>query len=195
MILTKKKEDEFVPHPEGVWTGVCVDVIDLGKREQEYQGKKRVVECVRLVFETEALMEDGRPFLISRMFTASLHQKSRLGEFLTKWRGRPILPGEAVDLEKLINVSATLVVSQSEGHDGTVYAGIDAVSKPTKRIAPSGSYDREAARQRREEKRARGGLRAAGAGAPARGGVAVAPLDAGPGGPVEGEVADEEIGF
>ena len=53
-------------------------------------------------------------------------------------RGRPVLPGETVDLGKLIGACCTLVISHQQNMVGKTYASIDAVSKPTRKVAPSG---------------------------------------------------------
>jgi hypothetical protein len=102
---------------------------------------------VRLVFETEEVLEDGRNATIHKRFTASVHPKSRLAEFLGKWRGKPVADGESIDLAKLIGASCTLIISHEE-REGRTYASIDMVSKPTKKLKPSGHYDPAAARER-----------------------------------------------
>ncbi len=153
MILTSKKS-EFVPHPEGIHPAVCVDVIDLGERTVEFQGRARQVQKLKLVFESEALTEDGKRMTVSRTFNASLHPKAKLAEFLGKWRGRPVVPGDSIDMDKLLGTPCTLVVSHQQGADGDTYANIDAISKATKKVTPSGNYDPKAARDRLQERQA-----------------------------------------
>ncbi len=155
MILQSKISTEYKPHPEGIYPAVCVDVIDLGLMETEFQGQKRMVQKVRLVFETEQKNDDGKNCTLARTFTASLNAKAKLAEFLGKWRGRPIVPGETIDLGKLIGACCTLVISQQQNMTGRTYASIDAVSKPTKKVAASGGYDPVMARQRIEEWKAK----------------------------------------
>lgn len=148
MILQCKDSGDFKPHPEGIHSAVCVDVMDLGLVETEFQGEKRMVNKVKLTFESEQKTEEGKGWTVSKNFTASLHPKAKLAEFLGKWRGRPVVPGETIDLAKLIGASCTLVISHQQNMTGKTYASIDAVSKPTKRVAASGTYDPAAARQR-----------------------------------------------
>ena len=148
MVLQCKDSGDFKPHPEGIHPAVCIDCIDLGMVKTEFQGQERIVPKLKLVFESEQRTEDGRNCTVSKNFTASLHPKARLAEFIGKWRGRPELPGESIDLAKLVGASCTLVVSHQQNMVGKTYASIDAVSKPTKKLAPSGSYDPAAARQR-----------------------------------------------
>ena len=155
LVLESKVGGDFKPHVEGIHPAVCVDVIDLGLVETEFQGQKRLVNKVRLVFETEQKNEEGRNCTLSKSFTASLHPKAKLSEFLGKWRGRPVVPGESIDLAKLIGACCTLVISHQQNMVGRTYASIDAVSKPTKRVAPSGQYDPALARQRIAEWKAK----------------------------------------
>ena len=151
MILQCKESGDFKPHPEGIHPALCVDVIDLGPVETEFQGEKRMVNKLKLVFESEARTPEGKPCSVSKNFTASLHPKAKLADFLGKWRGRPVVPGETIDLSKLIGASCTLVISHQQNLVGRTYASIDAVSKPTRKVAASGTYDPAAARQRLAE--------------------------------------------
>lgn len=155
LILQCKDNGDFVPHPEGIHPAVCVDVMDLGLVETDFQGQRRMVNKVKIVFESEAKTPEGKPCMVSKNFTASLHPKARLAEFLGKWRGRPIVPGETIDLGRLIGACCTLVISHQQNLVGKTYASIDAVSKPTRKVAPSGTYDPAAARQRYAERAAR----------------------------------------
>ena len=155
MILQANAGSDFKPHPEGIHPAVCVDVIDLGLQQTDFQGQVQMKPKVKLVFESEQKLEDGRNCTISKNFTASLHTKAKLAEFLGKWRGRPVVPGETIDMGKLIGASCTLVISHQQNMTGRMYAAIDAVSKPTKKLVPSGHYDPAVARQRIEEWKAK----------------------------------------
>jgi hypothetical protein len=155
LTLTCKDSGDFKPHPEGIHPAVCVDVMDLGLVETDFQGVKKMVNKVKITFESEAKTDDGKPCSVAKSFTASLDRKAKLTEFLGKWRGRPIAPGETIGLDKLIGASCTLVISHQKNLAGKTYASIDAVSKPTKQVAPSGTYDPAAARKRFEEWKAK----------------------------------------
>ena len=156
MKITNSSTSTFAPCPEGVHSAVCVDCIDLGVKETQYGPKRKL----RMVFEIADRMENGKPYSVSRSFTASLHQKATLSNFLSKWRGRAVSEGEEIDFDKLITANATLVVSHMVGETGKTFACIDAISKPTKKLAPSGSYDPAAARQRIAEYAAKDAVQA-----------------------------------
>lgn len=158
MILTSKTSG-YTLHPEGIFPAICVDLIDLGLETSTFQGETKTANKLRLTFETTAMAE-GKPCTISKKFTASLHPKAKLTEFLGKWRGRPVLPNEEVDLGKLIGANCTLVISHADNLSGKKFANIDAVSKPTQKLTISGHYSPAEARQRIEEWKAKesGGL-------------------------------------
>lgn len=155
MSITLQCRETSKPHPEGVFSATCVDWVDLGLVEVEFQGQRKVVPKVRGFFETEYRDETGKAGVVSKTFTASLHPKAKLAEYLGKWRGRPVVPGETLDLDKLIGLSCTLVVSHQQNAVGRTYSAIDAISKPTKKVTPSGQYDPAETRRRIAEWKAR----------------------------------------
>ncbi len=129
--------------------------MDLGLVATEFQRQKRMANKVKLVLESEQKTEEGKCCTVTRNFTASLHPKAKLAEFLGKWRGRPVLPGERIDLVKLLGACCTLVISHQQNMTGKTYAAIDAVSKPTKKVAAAGTYYPAAVRQRYAEWKAK----------------------------------------
>ncbi|WP_349814402.1 phage replication initiation protein, NGO0469 family, partial [Neisseria gonorrhoeae] len=64
------------------------------QNEQKRQHKILVQWEIDPEGDPEMLMPDGRPYLISRRYTASLHSKSQLATDLKSWRGRDFTPEE-----------------------------------------------------------------------------------------------------
>ena len=158
MILTVGESKNHVPFPEGIHPVVCVDVMDLGMVTSNFGGKVKTQPKLKIVFEGECVSPEGFRCCVSKKVTASLHPKAKLFELLGKWRGRPLAVGEQIDLERLIGACATVVVSHEPLRDGSgVFAKIDAISKPTKKVVASGEYDRTAAAQRERERAAKYG--------------------------------------
>ena len=148
LVLQCNEGGNFIKHPPGIYQGVCVDVVDLGMQWTEFQGKRKLVRKLKLVFETEHVGEDGKRGIVAKNFTASLYPNAKLTAFLGQWRGRQIVPGDNVDLKKLPGACCTLVLSHQQSLSGRTYVSIDAVSKASKKVVPSGTYDPAAMRQR-----------------------------------------------
>ena len=148
LVLQCSEGGNFIKHPPGIYQAVCVDVIDLGLQWSEYQGKRKLVRKLMLVFETEHIGEDGKRGIVTKKFSASIYPQAKLAAFLGQWRGRPIVPGDSVDLKKVQGACGTLVLSHQQSLSGRTYVSIDAVSKAAKQVTPSGQYDPAAMRQR-----------------------------------------------
>ncbi len=151
------KGGEFIPAPDGIHSGICVDAVDLGIVESTF-GKKHMV---KLVWEIEAKMDDGRPFLVQKRYTASLHEKSSLAKDLRSWRGKPFTPEEmkGFDIEKVVGAPCQLVIVHAE-KEGAVYANVQNVAKSgDKKLAPSGKYVRFKDRPADQRQNGNGGNR------------------------------------
>ena len=141
MPVIVKGTGDFVPAPEGLHLAVCVDVVDLGQQETPWGGRHKVL----LVWEIAAHMEDGRPYIVRKRYTSSLHEKSNLNHDLKAWRGRPFTPDELAgfDIEKVLGVSCQVLI-QHAVKEGMTYANVTAVMKagPGQKLTPSGHYVR-----------------------------------------------------
>lgn len=134
------KGSEFIPAPDGLANAVCVDVVDLGMVDGVFGTKHKV----KVVWEIEAKMQDGRRFIVQKQYTASLHEKSNLAVDLKTWRGRALTTDEVkgFDLEKIVGVPCQLVIVHAE-KDGQVYANVQTVLKASAtKLTPSGNYVR-----------------------------------------------------
>lgn len=145
MKLSNKTSGNFVPHDEGSFRAVCVDVTPPEKQQTKF-GER---EIFRLVFETDApVREDGtRQCVWSRGFTPSLSEKAILRKFLRQWFGRDLSPSELAefDTETLIGKGANIVVVHEQSSDGEkTYANIAACT-PCKgeALEPSGTFTRK----------------------------------------------------
>lgn len=75
LVLQCNDNSNFKPHAPGIWQAVCVDVIDLGLVWTEFQGKRKLVRKLKLVFETECVGEDGKRGIVTKNFTASVQSR------------------------------------------------------------------------------------------------------------------------
>ena len=147
---------DFEPPPAGMQHAVCVDVIDLGDREtpfiDERTGKKKVQHQIKLVWEVDAVDEngepsqrtDGAPHRVSKFYTVSLNEKANLRKDLDRWRGKPFTDEELEagwDVENVIGADCQVNLF----HKGN-YANVESVlprPRGAPKLQPSGTYQRE----------------------------------------------------
>ena len=108
---------DFAPAPVGNHAGRCIRLIDLGTQTGEYQGKPITRNQVMVVWELpDELMEDGKPFTVSKFYTNSLHEKAALRADLVAWRGRDFTSDELgkFDLESILGAPCLVNVVHTE---------------------------------------------------------------------------------
>lgn len=117
-VIITQEDKSYETVTPGSYAAVCVGIIDLGTQITEWEGEKKQAHKVMLNFELEEKMLDGRPFVASREFTLSLHEKSALRAFITAMRGRNFTPDElkAFDMGTLLGDGclASMVLSKNE---------------------------------------------------------------------------------
>lgn len=109
-VSAKGSAPDFKPCPDGGQRLVCCDVVDHGM----VAGKFGTARKGTIHWQSEHLIDDatndwhGKPYIVQRRFTLSLHVKAELRKYLESWRGKPFTDAEAedFDLEKLIGVPA-----------------------------------------------------------------------------------------
>lgn len=128
-IIAKSGGGNFKPAPTGVHIGVCVDVVDLGMKPTPWGDKHKI----RVVWQIEELMDNGKPFLVSKPYTLSLNEKANLRKDLESWRGRAFTEQESdgFDMEAVIGKNCLLNVQQKVTGENT-YANVTGVM-PLKR--------------------------------------------------------------
>ena len=139
-INARSEESKFKPHPEGTLAAVCVDVIDLGKKVDEWQGKTKVQAKCALVFMTGKTNPDtGDLHDVSIEFTVSMGDKSNLRRFLESWRGKKYTEEQAekgVPIHKLAGQPALITVEHHKSSKGRTYARILSVSPLPEGLLP-----------------------------------------------------------
>lgn len=121
------KGKDFVPPPEGTYTAVCVQVIDLGTQYSEFYGKS--TKKVLIGWELMGMRnEHDEPWLVHRRFTASLGTKAALRIALRAWRGREFTDAEidAFNLRNIVGAPCMLNITHRKDGDST-YADISGV--------------------------------------------------------------------
>jgi hypothetical protein len=123
--------------PSGSLPARCCHVIDLGTQAVEFQGERKHVRKIAIAWQLEERRSDGTPFILSRRFTASLHEKAALRAFLEAWRGRPFTPEELAgfNLRRLIGAPCLLNIVHAE-RSGNTFAEIRSIAPLPKGMTP-----------------------------------------------------------
>ena len=116
----------FENPPAGAYPAVCTKMIDLGTQEVSWQGAIKYAHKVKIVFELDEKMTDGRPFITMRDFTVSLHEKAALRIFLKNWRGRDFTDEELRGFDPKVLIGKGCLLSLVENGE---YVNIDSVMK------------------------------------------------------------------
>jgi hypothetical protein len=115
----------FAPAPAGVHQAVCVDVVDLGILDVIWQGLTKQQHKINVAWQIAEDRDDGKPFLVFKRYTLSLHEKAGLRKDLESWRGKQFTRDEELgfDIERLIGVNCLLNITHNQVGDKT-YANI-----------------------------------------------------------------------
>ncbi len=125
-IIVKREKIEYTPAPEGLHQAVCCDVVDLGLLPTPW-GPKHKIE-LRWQLEINNPDNGDKPFMVTKRFTSSLHEKATLRSVLETWRGKKFADEEldGFDIEALLGVNCQVQVIHNITDDAT-YANVQAV--------------------------------------------------------------------
>lgn len=143
MSLTARNKEggTFQLVPEGVHIGVCYLMVDIGEQKKNFKGKEKLVHEVMIGWEfPDELMEDGKPFVITKAYNLSLNERATLRKHLAAWRGRDFTEEEleGFDLRRIVGTACQVQVVHTDAGEKT-YAnvgGIMALPKGMKSPVP-----------------------------------------------------------
>lgn len=138
-----ENSDSFEPCPAGVYAACLVRLIDKGSRQESYQGgpmtwKRKLLMGFEIV-DDEVRMKDGKPFMVFREFTFSMHEKGALRPFIGGWAGKAMTDQEAreFDFSRLLGAYGFVNIVHKIRTDGTYRAELQSISKLPKGITPA----------------------------------------------------------
>jgi hypothetical protein len=143
-LIVSKPKDEFEQVPAGTFYARCYGLVDLGTQETSYKGeikyKRQVLIMWELLDEEAGMRQDGKPFTISKTYTATLHEQGKLLPDLNAWRGKPFTHEELLgfDLRNILGAYCQLQVQhETNAVSGKTYANVTALM-PLKGQKPEG---------------------------------------------------------
>lgn len=134
MKLPKPSEGKaFELAPAGNHLGVCCQVIDLGTQTTTYEGTEKQARKVMIAWELpEESMEDGRPFIVTKRYTFSVHEKATFRKHLESWRGKKFTEEDfgqdGFDIRNLIGKACFVNVVHNTNGERT-YANIESIAQ------------------------------------------------------------------
>lgn len=135
-MIIRKNGSTPDPVPAGNHVARCIQLVDMGTQKSEWKGQVKIQAKVRITWELPEVTkvfkegEPEKPYLISKTYTASLHEKAALAKDLESWRGKAFTAEEreGFDLKKVLGATCLLNVIH-ENKDGTIYANIASISQ------------------------------------------------------------------
>ena len=133
MIIRDNGGKDYELIDAGLHAGICTRVVPLGVHDTDYGKKEKLV----IIFELAEKMSDGRPFMLSKIYTASTNEKANLRKDLNTWRGVAMTDAEAAafDTDVIVGKPAYINVVHSQ-RDGKTYANIGGILRLPKGIEP-----------------------------------------------------------
>jgi len=128
---------DFEQPPAGTHVARCIKIIDIGTQRGEYQGKATSKRQCIIGWElpTELMTEGeyaGKPFTVSKFYTASLGEKANLRKDLANWRGREFTEQELAGFESKAILDKCCLLSLTPNEKGKIrVTGIMALPKGT----------------------------------------------------------------
>ena len=109
--------------PAGNYIARCYQMIHIGTIQELIMGEVKTLNKVRIGWELPEerrvfKAENGeQPFVISKEFTLSMHEKSNLRKTLASWRGKDFTEEEtkSFDITKLLGVPCMLNIIHKQG--------------------------------------------------------------------------------
>jgi hypothetical protein len=141
-ITAKKPEGDFRRVEPGNYVARCYKMIEIGTVEETFNGETKRAKKVQLTWELPTEMEvfheekGYEPYVVSKTYTLSLHEKSKLRADLESWRGKGFSEAEAqgFDITKLLGVPCMLNIIHRPGKvdPSKTYVEISNVSRMPK---------------------------------------------------------------
>jgi hypothetical protein len=129
---------DFEPIEAGTYAARCISMIEIGTISENFQGEEKQMRKVRITWElpteTKVFKEENgeQPYVLSKEFTLSMHEKATLRKYLQDWRGQVFTEAEARAFDILVLLGKPCMLSvthKTSEKNGKTYAEIAGVSK------------------------------------------------------------------
>lgn len=136
-IMAESNGSSFELMAAGAYAARCYSMIYMGTLKEEFNGEVKNQKKVRFSWEfpTEQKIfkpENGmQPYVISKDFTLSMHEKASLRKFLESWRGQAFTEDQAksFDVTALLGKPCMLNIIHKPKKNGDMRLDMASVSK------------------------------------------------------------------
>jgi hypothetical protein len=137
IIAEKKEGGNFKQVEPGMYPARCYSMIEIGTIDTEFNGETKKAHKVSITWELpteKAVFHEDRgeePFVVSKTYTLSMHEKATLRKDLESWRGKGYTEEEAkrFDITKLLGQPCNLNVIHVPGKEaGKTYVQVASIS-------------------------------------------------------------------
>lgn len=133
---TNEGVGNFQPLDAGTYPARCISMVHVGTVVEQIMGMEKTLNKVWISWEIPTELkefkqgEGEKPYVISREFTLSMHEKATLRKFLESWRGKHFTDDEAksFDITKLLGIACMISVTHKTSASGKTFAEISNVS-------------------------------------------------------------------
>ncbi len=120
-------QNNFMPHPAGMFTGGIISVTDQGERESTFEGKSKLVHKISIDIRSDTeVTESGEPFVHREWCTLSSDDRARLVKLRQTLLGRPLNSEEATSFDadsEMVGRRVNYVIEHTY-RNGKTYANI-----------------------------------------------------------------------
>lgn len=141
-ITAKKSGGDFKKVNPGTYVARCYSMIEIGTITEDYMGQPKRLHKVMITWELPTELEvfheekGEEPYVVSKTYTLSMHEKATLRRDLESWRGQGFTEkeAEAFDITVLMGKPCMLSIIHRPGKVDTskTYVEIASISKMPK---------------------------------------------------------------
>ena len=134
--------------PQGSHLARCYSIVHIGTVQWEYLGEVKHTDKIRLTWElpneTKVFKEENgeQPFVISKEYTLSMHEKSNLRRDVESWLGSLSEQGaDDFDITELMGQPCMITIVHKDARNGNTYSNVGTVSQLLKGVECPPQYN------------------------------------------------------
>lgn len=122
--------------PAGSHPAILIGLVDLGTRDNTYNGKTSKRHKIMLIWELTAENDSkGQNFVVSADFTWSLNSKAGLRTIVEGFRGKALADNEEFDIATMLGAPVMISLSEGVSGGGKKFIDVASVGRPPKGLA------------------------------------------------------------